>query len=994
MKKSILLSFFYTAALFSAPEYVQFHRPSEIMVHNINNIELYISNYGSLRDLHYPIGSGHNYMYGAGIWFGIVDSFGDTLVSIGYGPHGGESEFMPGLGGQDPSDPEVRIYMYPISWPAPQTIFPMAPQDTFSHQDSWCCYNDTDINGHIPGDTRPINIEVYQSVYVWQMPGLQNVVYLIYTVKNITADTLKDCIFSFCADPDIGNESGTWANDLIAYILGKWYIINGESLYVDNIVFLWQHELEPSPPPTWWPAAIGCDYLQSPWDIEENADKDNDGILDQYEMDSAYYYNTLPDSLWDIDHDYTPDWRDPNQIPQVGLTSLKRFTLNLEPNLDNERYMTMAGYNYKTGEYVPFDSAPVQPDDQRFLMSAGKFELAPDSEAIITVAFLMAEWDSSQQTPDTAIVLTDHYAQYIYDINWLLPEPPPPPRLSCIPGDAQITLIWDNLAETTPDPYYDLVSDPGAWVYDPYYREYDFEGYRIWRSITGQAGSWELLATCDLYNGIIFEYALSEDDTLIAENTGIYHTYVDDDEVRNGFEYFYAVTAFDYNWVISDYDSIFVADSVWYDPESTWLYVYDTIPVTGPHALTFESNHVGVSAYPRRDPANFVPGKCSVSVLSGNELLANNIELSIVYPLDMADQDMILEFGDVIYDSATYGGIFSYYLKDTHNAVLDSVFMLVGNIPLSITHAFSVFNGVSVKMNLDYDSLPPYEPIFSVIIHESGSTYPDSLTIPSFPFTWGNYFAFWPYRGNDYRIEWYSTTNDPVNANRVRVLDMMTGEEILYSPYDPDPGHLYDEYAAGWCFLSHLDVSDTLVLNGTPPATHNTKYLYINGGLVGMNKGGFMPATGPVPSVNDVWVVKASEDYLPAPVSALFTLQSIPAYFDNTSKRELNVKVVPNPYIVTNEWETRRFPPKMKFINLPSKCTIRIFNLNGELVKTLLHTCSYEPGLGQEYIPNNAGGDEWWDLYNNEKQIVANGIYIFHVQSDIGEQVGKLVVIR
>ena len=974
------------------------NRAYQIKVHDINQVEMSISNYGTFGKSEsgdgtwWPKGSGHFYIEGAGPWFGtIIDN--DTLVTIGYGPHGSETEFVPGLVDMSPTSNDAIIYMYPVTWPPPQDIFPMAHQQSKSHQDSWCVYNDLDETAHVPGDTRPIGLEVYQTVYAWNLSTTQDIIFIKYELKNVSGSTLEDCYYGVCTDNDIGVAN----NDIISGIVGQEYIVDGDTIWVDDLGYQWQTEMEPNPAPPWWPGGMAFDYLQSPWDLEANADKDNDGILDQYERDSAYYWNNLPDSLWDVDLDGTPDWRDPSEIPQLGMTAFKRFTLNLEPNIDAERYVTLAGYNFKTGVYEPYDTVPPLPDDQRFLQCSGPFELMPESTAIVLVGIVFAPWDTlDMDRPDSALAPVDGTCQFIYDMNWLLPGPPSPPLLTCVPGDAQVSLVWSSGPEVEADPYYDVVgTDPTSPLYDPYYREYDFEGYRIWRSMTGQAGSWELLATCDLYNGITFEYALTEEDTVFAENTGIYHAYVDDDGVRNGFEYFYAVTSFDYNCVITDYDSIFIADSVWYAPGSVWVYVYDTIPVTGPRALTFESGQVGVSAYPRRDPANFVPGVCSVSVVSGNELLADNIDLGIVYPLEMVDGAMTLEFCDVVYDSATYGGMYAYYLKDVDGTELDSIFALVGNVPLSITHAFSVFNGVSVSLTLAYDSLPSDASIFGAVNHESGSTYPDTMSVPYWPGVWGAYFAYWPYRGNDYRVEWYSTTNDPVNANSVRVTDMMTGEEILYSPYDPDAGHLYDAYADGWCFLSHLDVSDTLVLNGTPPATRNTKFLYINGGLVGMNKGAFMQTAGPVPSVNDVWVVEASEDYLPAPVSASFALQSVPAYFDTVTQIEaMNVKVVPNPYKIHNEWQKSFRQRRLKFINLPSDCTVRIFNLNGELVRTLVHHHTLVPDEGEQEVANSAGGDEWWDLLSDMGQLVSSGIYIFHVQSDIGSQVGKFVVIR
>ena len=66
-----------------------------------------------------------------------------------------------------------------------------------------------------------------------------------------------------------------------------------------------------------------------------------------------------------------------------------------------------------------------------------------------------------------------------------------------------------------------------------------------------------------------------------------------------------------------------------------------------------------------------------------------------------------------------------------------------------------------------------------------------------------------------------------------------------------------------------------------------------------------------------------------------------------------------------------------------------IFNLNGELVRTLIHTETSEGGVG-----NDLGGDEWWDVLSDTRHVVASGVYIFHVRSDVGEQVGKFVIIR
>ncbi|MBM3323269.1 hypothetical protein FJY69_07320 [candidate division WOR-3 bacterium] len=102
------------------------------------------------------------------------------------------------------------------------------------------------------------------------------------------------------------------------------------------------------------------------------------------------------------------------------------------------------------------------------------------------------------------------------------------------------------------------------------------------------------------------------------------------------------------------------------------------------------------------------------------------------------------------------------------------------------------------------------------------------------------------------------------------------------------------------------------------------------------------------------------------------------------------VKVVPNPYVVTNEWERHRDFRKLKFINLPGRCTIRIYNMAGDLVRTLEHSAT-KPDAGGS--PGQYGGDEDWDLLNEARQKPAPGTYFFHVESDAGNQVGKFVLI-
>ena len=98
----------------------------------------------------------------------------------------------------------------------------------------------------------------------------------------------------------------------------------------------------------------------------------------------------------------------------------------------------------------------------------------------------------------------------------------------------------------------------------------------------------------------------------------------------------------------------------------------------------------------------------------------------------------------------------------------------------------------------------------------------------------------------------------------------------------------------------------------------------------------------------------------------------------------LNVKVVPNPYIVHstpgyNESEWRK---KIRFIHLPERCTIHIFTVSGERVNTL------------EKTDINDGAYEW-DLRTYNNQEIAPGLYIYVVESPGGGKIiDKFAVVR
>jgi hypothetical protein len=126
------------------------------------------------------------------------------------------------------------------------------------------------------------------------------------------------------------------------------------------------------------------------------------------------------------------------------------------------------------------------------------------------------------------------------------------------------------------------------------------------------------------------------------------------------------------------------------------------------------------------------------------------------------------------------------------------------------------------------------------------------------------------------------------------------------------------------------------------------------------------------------------------------------------------VRVVPNPYRAYEDytvkhggpngasWENMNdgtvdfFPQadrRLKFMNLPSQCLIRIYTVAGDLVQIVPHNTtgdqSQEPSLNSEA----------WDLNSRNRQQVVSGIYLFSVENLTpggGHKIetGKFVIIR
>ncbi|MEZ4763052.1 MAG: hypothetical protein R3C26_07600 [Calditrichia bacterium] len=100
------------------------------------------------------------------------------------------------------------------------------------------------------------------------------------------------------------------------------------------------------------------------------------------------------------------------------------------------------------------------------------------------------------------------------------------------------------------------------------------------------------------------------------------------------------------------------------------------------------------------------------------------------------------------------------------------------------------------------------------------------------------------------------------------------------------------------------------------------------------------------------------------------------------------MRIVPNPYVrKAEDFNFTEDDNQLLFVNLPPYCTLRIFTVTGDLVKTIDH--------------QSGSADEKWDQITESNQYVASGVYILQIddaenlaREPIQGSIEKFVIIR
>lgn len=108
------------------------------------------------------------------------------------------------------------------------------------------------------------------------------------------------------------------------------------------------------------------------------------------------------------------------------------------------------------------------------------------------------------------------------------------------------------------------------------------------------------------------------------------------------------------------------------------------------------------------------------------------------------------------------------------------------------------------------------------------------------------------------------------------------------------------------------------------------------------------------------------------------------------------IYVYPNPYRIDAEYGPRGFEHRggdtpvekarlLHFANLPPRCTIRIYSLDGDLVKKIDH---------DEPVASATSSHTTWDLITRNRQLAVTGLYYYVVESSHGAHISKFAIIR
>ncbi|MEO0083767.1 MAG: T9SS type A sorting domain-containing protein, partial [candidate division WOR-3 bacterium] len=192
----------------------------------------------------------------------------------------------------------------------------------------------------------------------------QDFFFMKYDIINNNAYSINNLYFGIILDADIGNAN----DDMVGLLRDRNFTIGTQIIRVKNTGYVYDYDNN-EPPGQYWqsgtPGAVAIRLLQAP--------------------------------------------------PGLAMTAFKKFTLDFDPIYDRDQYLTLAGYNYQTGAYEPFDSIDLIPGDKRFLLASGPFNLNAFSTVSFHYAVIGAQYGEAGALPNNRDTTQLAWQSYLAD---------------------------------------------------------------------------------------------------------------------------------------------------------------------------------------------------------------------------------------------------------------------------------------------------------------------------------------------------------------------------------------------------------------------------------------------------------------------------------------------------------------------------------------------------------------------------------------------------
>lgn len=688
---------------------------------------------------------------------------------------------------------------------------------------------------------------------------------------------------------------------------------------------------------------------------------------------------------------------DPDESDQIGLTAFNFFAQASSPDMTND---SLLWSRMTPGR---FDVIPPVPQDGDFIYASGFFPLIPDKVERFSVSLLFGE-NYNDIYSNKLIV------QQIYNAGYKFPQPPVKPKVTVAQEDGNVVLYWDGTATESSR---DFIT-----------KRKDFQGYKIYRAT--DAGFTDARTITDAVGVLSFDSPLAQFDVtdsiggyfypsaaLLAqvrgttfylgkntEESGIVNKFIDS-TVTKGQTYYYAVCSYDNGDEGLD---IFPSEN------SKYIYRANT------GEIITDDNTVVIT--PGARPIGYKPATPVDFVKIPTYRATGDMEVEVVDDASIRDG---FKYQVAFQDSALQGFTKSYSLIDLQTpdtvvvpstgssylvSPMDSISIPTGNDTLVVNGLKVPFTGSYYKAA--YDTLIDKQKTlngntaihhgFRMQIYNDATIKRDTVqsgfyniadsskkivtyTFNKFVFAASGVGATYngvdmPY---DYEFEFYN---------------QVVGKSVADTLWPPTPTNIYPAKDVNFK-VKNLTTGEyidfVLIKSGTLSTTYQ---IYFKEKIEGLTKRTWrVVMTYKVPNKPmeqsgslKIFTTKPFSRY----DGVQFTMKKA-AIDNNEASNNLNrIKVVPNPYVVTHEAESRllssqtsgRGEREIRFTHIPPSSKISIFTVRGELIKTLYHDDLYN-------------GDVFWNLRTEENIEVAYGVYVYVVEvPGVGTKIDKFALIK